>query len=301
MKVSPGGYLWWYVDALSDDGAYGLTMIAFVGSVFSPYYAWSGRRDPENHVALNVALYGPNGRWTMTERGRRNSTRGRDTFELGGSMMRVKDDRVIIDVNEIGAPAPLPVKGRISVGFDALGDTTFLIDGRGRHRWRPLAPSARVSVDFAEPNVRWSGHGYFDTNNGDEPLEDGFEFWDWSRTQVDGGRTAILYNTDLADGGRLAAAYLVDAKGSVEAFEPKFDAGLPSTPIWRIKRRTRADDPDGARIVRTFEDTPFYSRSMVATNIFGKARIGVHESFDGPRLRNGIVKSLLPFRMPRLA
>lgn len=276
-------------------------MIAFVGSVFSPYYAWSGRRDPENHVALNVALYGPNGRWTMTERGRRNSTRGRDTFELGGSMMRVKDDRVIIDVNEIGAPAPLPVKGRISVGFDALGDTTFLIDGRGRHRWRPLAPSARVSVDFAEPNVRWSGHGYFDTNNGDEPLEDGFEFWDWSRTQVDGGRTAILYNTDLADGGRLAAAYLVDAKGSVEAFEPKFDAGLPSTPIWRIKRRTRADDPDGARIVRTFEDTPFYSRSMVATNIFGKARIGVHESFDGPRLRNGIVKSLLPFRMPRLA
>ena len=36
----------------------GLTIIAFVGSVFSPYYHWSGRAEPENHVAINVALYG---------------------------------------------------------------------------------------------------------------------------------------------------------------------------------------------------------------------------------------------------
>ena len=42
QPVAPGGYAWWYVDALSDDGRHGLTIIAFVGSVFSPYYAWSG-------------------------------------------------------------------------------------------------------------------------------------------------------------------------------------------------------------------------------------------------------------------
>ena len=39
QPVAPGGYLWWYIDAISDDGQYGLTIIAFVGSVFSPYYA----------------------------------------------------------------------------------------------------------------------------------------------------------------------------------------------------------------------------------------------------------------------
>ena len=42
--VPDGGYVWWYIDALSDDGAHGLTLIAFVGSVFSPYYAWARRR-----------------------------------------------------------------------------------------------------------------------------------------------------------------------------------------------------------------------------------------------------------------
>ena len=47
--VAPNGYAWWYVDALSDDGRHGLTVIAFIGSVFSPYYAWArrrGRADP---------------------------------------------------------------------------------------------------------------------------------------------------------------------------------------------------------------------------------------------------------------
>ena len=59
--VGPGGYAWWYVDAFSEDGQFGLTIIAFIGSVFSPYYAWSGRRDPLNHCAVNVALYGERG------------------------------------------------------------------------------------------------------------------------------------------------------------------------------------------------------------------------------------------------
>ena len=47
--VPSGGYLWWYVDALSDCGRYGLSIIAFVGSVFSPYYAWARRKGDVTH------------------------------------------------------------------------------------------------------------------------------------------------------------------------------------------------------------------------------------------------------------
>ena len=46
QAVDPGNYLWWYVDALSDDGQHGISIIAFVGSVFSPYYAWANRSQP---------------------------------------------------------------------------------------------------------------------------------------------------------------------------------------------------------------------------------------------------------------
>jgi hypothetical protein len=74
--VASGGYAWWYVDALSDDGQHGAVIIGFVGSVFSPYYAWARRPRAQHapraldHCAINVALYGPGrGRWAMTERG----------------------------------------------------------------------------------------------------------------------------------------------------------------------------------------------------------------------------------------
>ncbi|MEQ8516068.1 MAG: hypothetical protein RIC38_10725, partial [Chromatocurvus sp.] len=73
--VGSNGYQWWYIDALSDDGRFGLTIIVFVGSVFSPYYAAARRRgptDPGNHCAINAVLYNPGGRkvWALTERGR---------------------------------------------------------------------------------------------------------------------------------------------------------------------------------------------------------------------------------------
>ena len=97
--VAAGGYAWWYVDALSDDGAHGLTIIAFIGSVFSPYYALAraaaGAADPLNHCALNVALYGERGkRWAMTERGRaaRAARRAR-VCSIGPSALRWDGDR----------------------------------------------------------------------------------------------------------------------------------------------------------------------------------------------------------------
>ena len=60
QPVTQNGYAWWYVDALSDDGTNGITIIAFIGSVFSPYYALARRNgpaDPLNHCAINVAIY----------------------------------------------------------------------------------------------------------------------------------------------------------------------------------------------------------------------------------------------------
>ena len=40
-SLPTNGYGWWYVDALSDCGQHGLTMIAMLGCVFSPWYAWA--------------------------------------------------------------------------------------------------------------------------------------------------------------------------------------------------------------------------------------------------------------------
>jgi carotenoid 1,2-hydratase len=44
ITVDADGYAWWYVDGVSDDGTRAVSVIGFIGSVFSPWYRWSGRR-----------------------------------------------------------------------------------------------------------------------------------------------------------------------------------------------------------------------------------------------------------------
>src|SRR5512137_1666176 len=160
LAVAPGGYAWWYLDAGSDDGRFGLTLIAFVGSVFSPFYASARRRghaEAVDHCAINVALYGETSRWAMTERDRGAVRRTADSFAIGPSQLRWQDGALVIDVNEITAPWPTRLSGSIRVRPQAASDYRVALDSRGRHHWQPIAPCARVELDFVAPSLRWSG------------------------------------------------------------------------------------------------------------------------------------------------
>ncbi|MGZ9116938.1 MAG: hydratase [Methylocystis sp.] len=283
---------------MSDDGQYGLTVIAFIGSVFSPYYAWSGWADPFNHCAVNVALYGPRGvRWAMTERGRQSLKRTRDVLLIGPSSLEWRDGALTIRVNEIAAPLPKPIRGEIVVKPLAINTKEFTLETKGNHIWRPIAPVARVSLDLDAPDLRWKGHGYFDTNAGDEPLEKAFAFWTWSRANI-GDAAAILYDAERRREAPLSLALRFSASG-METLDPPPLAPLPSTK-WRVQRRTRADD-GAAQALRSFEDAPFYSRSLVAAKFQGETVNWINESLSLDRFANPLVRLMLPFRMPRRA
>lgn len=305
--VPADGYRWWYVDALADDGGHGLTVIAFIGSVFSPYYAWARRRgptDPQDHCALNVGLYGPRARrWTMTERPREQVARDAAWLTLGPSRVGWDGDCLTIDVAEWAVPLPRRVRGRIRVWPQhALRADAHPLDPAARHRWRPLAPRARVEVEFAAPALRWTGTGYFDSNDGDEPLERGFVRWTWSRAEL-GAETAVLYDVERRDRTRGSLAFVFARDGSVQPFAPPASVALPPTPLWRIPRATRSETGGGtgggARVLATFEDTPFYARSLVESRLLGSTARSVHESLELDRFASPSVLALLPFRMPR--
>jgi carotenoid 1,2-hydratase len=294
--VAPGGYAWWYVDALSQDRAFGLTIIAFIGSVFSPYYIWSGRVDPLDHCAVNVGLYGPRGkRWAMTERARSSLSRAANSLAIGRSALEWRAGGLEIDIDEVCVPLPTRIRGRVRIEPAAVNAQSFALDARGRHAWRPIVPSARVTVDLERPALRWRGEGYFDMNAGDEPLENGFDSWTWSRAALSPGAT-ILYEASRRDGGDLALAMRFDAAGRCEPFTPPPVAALPNT-CWRIARQTRSDE--AASVERTFEDTPFYARSLVSSTLLRENVVSVHESLSLTRFSNPIVRLMLPFRMPR--
>jgi carotenoid 1,2-hydratase len=299
--VEPGGYAWWYVDALSDDGQSGLAVIAFIGSVFSPYYARARRRqagDPLDHCALNVALYRTSGsRWTMTERRRNALHRTADALAIGPSSVSWDGQELSIAIAETTVPFPSALRGRIRVFPTALANRTFSLDLFGQHRWQPIAPSARVEVELASPALRWSGTGYVDSNDGVQPLETAFSGWTWSRASL-GGETAVLYDVQRRDGDPLSLALRFDRHGQAHDFQLPPTARLPATK-WRIDRTTRADAGSAATVIRTLEDAPFYARSAIATRLFGKSTVAVHEALSLDRFRTRWVQTLLPFRMPR--
>jgi carotenoid 1,2-hydratase len=282
-----------------------MTIIAFVGSVFSPYYAWANRRiaaDPLDHCALNVALYDLDAtrggrRWTMTERRRNEVRRNSKELVIGPSSFLWDGDALSIWIDECTAPWPSRVRGVVRVYPQFITDRVVALDGAGQHRWWPIAPSTRVQVALDEPDQRWLGTGYLDSNWGDAPLESAFSRWDWSRATLQFG-TAILYDVRRRQGAPLVLALRFAPSGEVEEVEPPPTVSLRRT-RWGIERGTRADIAASARVIKTLEDGPFYARSLLMAQVFGEPVRAVHESLSLDRLRKPWVKLLLPVRMPR--
>ena len=303
QAVPANGYLWWYVDAISDDGTQAMTLIVFVGSVFSPYYAKARKRRPQNaeaHCAFNTILYGPGSKrlWSMTERAGRHLRRTRERYELGPSSLHWGGGELIADVDERCAPFPRRMRGQIRVTPAAMTGHTFELDENAHHRWHPLAPISRVSVDFPELGVSWEGDGYLDQNDGNEPLADGFTGWDWTRARLANGDCAVHYEARSPHRQPRRLALRFDDAGNVSAAPVSNSADLPITPIWRVNRRMPSANGSSA-LQRTLEDTPFYARSVIDASFHGEKAEGVHESLDMNRFEQGWVQRLLPFRMPR--
>jgi carotenoid 1,2-hydratase len=283
---------------MSDDGRHAITLIAFVGSVFSPYYAWArarGAANPEDHCALNVAIYGAGGhRWACTERSHRTIARSAARFDIGPSSVAWDGTTLTIAIDEVTAPLPSRLRGVVRLRPLALPGRSFVLDAAGRHRWRPIAPCARIEVEMEKPGLSWTGAGYVDSNDGDEPLERAFSSWTWSRAPH-GDSSVILYDAERRAGGPLSLALRFDATGAVEEIAAPPRAALPVTP-WRMARSTRGD---GARVIETLEDSPFYARSLIATEIAGTRLTAMHESLSLDRFDTGWMRLMLPFRMPR--
>ncbi len=268
--------------------------------MFSPYYKRSGRGDPLDHACLNVAMYGPNGRWVMTERPRADVTRDKANLAIGPSAVRWDGNVLEIDIEErdkrLFNPFRRPVRGKVRVIPEALNAASFALDPAENHIWHCMAPRARIEVQMDEPGVSWSGSGYFDHNRGSEPLEDGFRVWHWSRAHMKEG-AVVCYEGERGDGSLFASAIRFDKHGVPEEVALPPIAQLPPSK-WRIERRTRSQI-GVAEVRRTWEDTPFYARSELSSQLYGEDVCAVQESLDMRRFASGIVQFMLPYRMPR--
>jgi len=254
---------------LSDDGSKAISLIGFIGSVFSPWYRWSGRRNPADNCCLNVALYGKGAR------------------------------RLIIEVNERATPHAQTIAGTVTIEPSGLTNVELPLTQSGTHVWRPFAPTARIKVDLARPGWQWEGHGYFDANFGTAALEADFSYWTWARLPLSSG-SACFYDVDRRDGTSLATGVRFAPDGTADVMEMPPKARLNRS-LWALRRETRADAGTKPRQIKHMLDAPFYCRSAITTMIHGEETIGVHEALDLNRFASPFLMPMLAVRVPRRA
>jgi carotenoid 1,2-hydratase len=317
--VPPGGYSWWYFDALSDDGERALTAIFFIGSVFSPDYAARVRAGAparaEEHLGVNVALYhrGKKVAWVMSEHPASALVRADESALQIGASSVIAGRPMRVEIRERSAPFLLALArlgARVEGEFVLTPESPSLPpapigDGAGGHHWSVPVPRARVQVRFTKPDFSFDGVGYHDINRGDGRLEAAFSRWSWARFH-DRERTIILYSTRSCTGAR--RALLVDARDAaseaerapraVEAIageEKRAGWGL-TLPSWFELGAFRCEPR------ALVESAPFYARYLGALSERGTPlATGVGEHLDLDRFRARAIQFLLRFKMRRAA
>jgi carotenoid 1,2-hydratase len=273
-----------------------------LGNVFSPYYAFARRRgpaDPLNYCAVNVAVYEPRAkRWAMTERPNDDLSRTNSALQIGRSTAHWDSGCLVFSLNEMCAPIPARIKGSVRVYPNHVFNIAFPLAASGAHSWMPIAPSARIEVELVEPAVRWIGEAYLDCNFGSEPLEAAFDRWNWGRAHTNAG-TLVMYDSEMRDGQKRSIFQAYDRSGAMVDVRAPPCADLAPGPIWRVPRRARCDAGGVPYVIRTLEDTPFYTRSVISSSIERRAVTMMHESLSLKRFARPVVQAMLPFRMPR--
>lgn len=321
-----GGYAWWYVEAhdTAEGQRFGLTLIMFAGSVFSPHYADRIRRGEAatglDHPAVNFALYERSPRssqqrlWVMNEYPPEALRVAERRIAIKDSFIDHRSDGIThIELHEhttrfFGRPgsrldarltvtAPPPSQPPLELGRHA-GQV---------HKWQPLVASGQVEVELSVggETLRFRGVAYCDRNFGSGRLEDCFARWSWAHG-VDGDQALVLYHAERLDGGVTALAVHYEKPGGpprvVEVSAEQAASDRAGGFFWlRVPSRFTVGTAVSERLPGALEDTPFYARYAARLKSDGRSYLGVGEYLDLHRFRGRLVQRLLTYKTHRAA
>ncbi len=221
--------------------------------------------------------------------------RGPEALTIGGSRIAWEGSTLVVRFAERAAVSGRAVEGTLRLTPSATFDEPLQLDARGRHYWWGVAPHSRVEVEVRRPRgLSFRGHAYHDANFGAEPLEVGFSDWRWLRARQE-ERTIVLYDSRRRDGSEGRIARVFGADGALQTIDAPQEVELGRS-RWGVGRSTRCDAGGRAEIVRGLEDTPFYARAELCTDLGGARSSAVYESLDLDRFKRPLVRHMLGYK-----
>ena len=186
-----GAYEWWYVDALSPDGDWGVVVILFRGMPMSPSYLDAidaGKGAPAEHCGYAVSVYHRTERVAFAFR------------EIPSDAFRVPES--VVDLDTVHPEVPTSIRVRVQIAGAPLQDSGV---AAGEHGWVLVAPRADATVEIAlaehgvtMAHASWSGLAYRDHNYGARPLPADFGDWLWGRVHAEDRTLVYLSVPDAA-------------------------------------------------------------------------------------------------------
>lgn len=239
LKGNPGGYEWWYFDAIDRSGRFKLVIIFYDGIPFSLDYfracenAHPGRRAyADLHPGMSISLYDNDKAvfYDLCEYPSRDcSFSDREAaIRIGPNRLEsIFENDVITYIIEIHDELPGGDRLEGTITFSGQVNNGLLPkfeDGNkfSDHTWDLVLPKARVSAEFhlasaikGKQEIVFTGDGYHDHNLGENPLYNSFHEWYWARFHFK-KYSLVVYamNTDR----QIYRAWLIDNKSSEVAY-----------------------------------------------------------------------------------
>jgi carotenoid 1,2-hydratase len=239
-----------------------------------------------------LAIYGPSAgdsRWVLSE------------YREG---LERSPDGLSLHVDDVEPWTQRRVSGQIRI--EAAWRVAPAIDlaSNGQHHWYPVAPASRASVEFERPDLRFEGVAYHDMNQGERALEDDFVEWDWSRLTPKGagherGRISYDVVTREVPDAHHRRAFGFGPDGLVALDTTGTELPVEGKGFWGVHRKPVVDEGASATHLRALEDSPFYTRSVIETQLGGEPYVGVHEALRMDRFVAPLTQAMLPFRIRR--
>ena len=328
---SPGGFVWFYVDLVDDNGR-AATVIWSWGLPFLPGYcnaARVGRPElPINRPSVNVVVYedGSERFYLLSELPADQCSWSEDgrSWRLGDCSFTWVDTpgvngngptRTLEVCLDLALPTGGRATGRLWLSGSLRRDEpavngAALLNAACTHQWAPMMAAARGVLELHTPNgtMRVEGRGYHDRNSAAQPLHDlGIQSWWWGRIALP-GRDLIFYQLipSAPDAAPRDLVVEIRADGSCRARE---DAGLQVGPLrrshWGLRWPAGVDfpDPDGrpvqVEVDALLDNGPFYQRYLLRGRCGDDEGYGIGENVVPDRVDSDLLRPLVRMRVHR--
>lgn len=331
MLHAPGGFTWFYVDLVDDQGR-GATLIWSWGLPFLPGYAQSARAGrpelPINRPSVNLVVYegGRERFYLLSELAPEQCAWGEDgrSWRLGGCSFSWTDTpgaagtgptRELIADLDLALPTGGRATGQLRLSGPLRRDpseSAAPTDPDGNHVWAPMIAAARGALELRTPggDLRVEGRGYHDRNSATRPLHElGVQSWLWGRVALP-GRDLIFYRLISSTPGQAPRDLVVEiaADGSCRVSE---DAGLREgglrRSLWGLTWPSTVTfaDPDGrpvhVEVDSLLDNGPFYHRYLLRGRCDGEQGSGIGENLVPDRVDTDLLRPLVRMRVHRAA